>query len=757
MKNRCFLFSVPAALLLLAGVLTFPALFGFSKAGRVAGITKSEGYLLLAELPKGVAKPGKRAFIFSDLPVLFEDGRALGRPVSSAKEITNAGRGRYRFRGSEIQFSTSDGGSAEGREYTVRSPLWSVGEPWLLALWAAALVGALLAARQLNPGMSADFIRSPAVGRGLLVVSAAWTVAFCFVGPFLSDAFFTGLLAPSLWALLIGLAALHGRAAGRAGLFLLALLPALAGYFYYGVNAASDSSFLVAGVIPWSDAKMHFLQSAGIALNGSTGILFNGRFLYPVFYAGLLVAAGWNIQLANLLVSALAMVALAFTCPSVAKRMGVAGTAIYSLLFWLYFRAHGCGLLMSENLGLLLGLIGFSFLLLSVDGGKAWPVFVAVAFFALGSAARPGALFILPALVLYGGIRVWNSSEGRKRVARTAGAAVIGLAVTCACFGTNQVLMKAFYRGEGRAFGNFAFTLHGLLDGTKWSASYEATKGDAALVMRQNIRMIQESPGSLWSGIRRAYGEAAKDGFLFRFGGEKRLATTGMLLFVLGAVSPIFWRPFRRDLWWMVLLFAGILASVPFAPPWDAGVRPYAATLPVQCFLAAAGFSWLVALLGQAAKWLEPAPPGVRANCSPEGDQKEVLQGDMRVNGLVGFGVLCMFLTLLFPLVLKFPRSPSPAADGPPVFRAGSRLFVTKASPGAGSVSQEAFLDRLSDFQAQSPDAARVFLSANPDFVLAIDWRTLQAVLLHTPLPDVLPHLTNVGGVVVEDARDGSQ
>lgn len=763
-RKPCFLYAVSAGLILLAAALTFPAAFGFSKSARVAGIVNAGGFLLSAELPRGLCRPDRRAFLFPDHPVLYEGGLALARPLSSTREITNAGRGRCRFRGSEIQFSTSDGGPPDGREYVVRAPLWSVKEPWLVAVWAAALLACAVALQIRRPGGLEGFATSRAASLGLLGASVSLAAGFVFFGPQISDAFFTGLTAPAAWALLMGWCAVQRRAAGRAALFLMALPPALAGYFYYAVSAASDSSFLVAGVIPWSDARMHFLQSAGIALDGSTGIMFNGRFLYPAFEAVALAAAGLNLPVANLLVSILVMVALAFPCRAVAARTGAAGASLFCLLVWLYFRAHGCGLVMTENLGLLLGLLGFAFLLLSVDLGKTWPVFASIAFFSLGSAARPGALFVLPALALYAGIRVWKSSGGRMRPARAAAACALALALTAACFASNQVLLKTFHSGEGRSFGNFAFTLHGLLNGTKWSTSYDATNGDAELVMRQNICRLKESPGSLLIGIRRAYAETLKDGFLFRFGRERRLAHTGMILFALGALACGFLPPLRRDALWIALLFAGIVASVPFAPPWDAEVRPYAVTVAVQCFLAAAGLALVIAALQQAARLLasgasptqKPRVEQPSRLLAPENvnnpDRRSTFQNGstIPVRALAGFAALCLALLFPAPLILKL-AGPRRAAAGP-VFHAGSLLHVSNRSASGAWVSPPAFLDRLSDFQAQSPDAARIFLSANPDFVLAINWSTLQAVLLRSPLPDTLPRLSDTGGLLVDPA-----
>ena len=766
--------SLSASLLILAVVLTFPGALGFSRSARIVGIKDAAGSMLAADLPQGIKQQRKREFLFPDYPVICEDGKPLRRPRCPGKEIANAGRGRYEVSGSQIRFSTSDGGPAAERVYTIRSPIWSLREPLLLAIWLVGMQVAAITVCLAAPHGITGLVHGPRVALVSLAFSLILIAVFIGFRPVLSDRFFLGLLFPAIWAALMGVNAGQRHVAGRVGLMVLALLPAVAGYYYYGINAASDSSFLVAGTIPCSDAWIHFLQSAEIAIKGSTQFLFNGRFLYPAFYAVLLKLAGLNILVANLLISSLVMLGLALACGHVAKRVGIVGTAIFCLLFWLYFRAHGCGLLMSENLGLLLGTLGFCFLLLSVDGNRIWPVFASILLFGLGSAARPGALFILPALALYLGVRVWRACPigGRLRIFKTAGAFAVGLAVIAGCFGANRILMKSFYRGEGKSFGNFAFTLSGLLNDTKWSTSYEAAGGNASLVMEQNIRQLKESPGSLLRGIERAYEEGFKTGFLFRFGDERRFASGGMALFFLASLSCWLWKPLRRDSGWILLLFAGIIASIPFAPPWDAGERPYAVTMPVQIFLAAAGVAMLFHLLHVLADALvsgdpcgQPVDrhgrveaPGWRSVCGKIRPQDigrtPMLQivtsasrrwaafwsafqktpelpvstsAVQRAGSLIVFAVLCIFLTLPAPLLMNVAgvRHPTQA------FLPGSQICVfQEATTCSGCVSRTSYLDRLSDFSATHPEDARFYTSAPGDFFLAINWLDLQAVVL---------------------------
>ena len=720
---RSFPIRVILSVILLTGaaLASFPGTFGISKDAGVVRFLPGEGFLLSAELPPGSARTRKRVLLFPEPSIICENGIPLARPGSSEKEIKNAGRGRYHVGASSLHFSTSDGGPTADRGYTIRAPLWSIRESLLLGVWFLAVLGSATLLRPPWPPGVVRFLQSRGIAYGALGGAAVLMGGLLGFRESVSDHFFLGMWTPALWSVAMGGLAGQRTLAGKTALMVVALLPALAGYFYYGLNAASDDSFLVAGMIPYSDARLHFQQAAEIATRGTTDILFNGRFLYPAFFAVALNVTGLNILVANLLVSSLVMLGLAVTCPLVVRRVGIAGTAIYCLFYWLYFRAHGCGLLMTENVGLLLGVVGLGCLLLSVDTGKIRLIFAAIVFLGLASVARPGALLVLPALVLSAGVRVWMARAGRLRLPVSLGAVLFGMVLIAGCFGANDLLMKSLSRGEGKTFGNFAFTLHGLLNDTKWETSADEFGWDTSLVMEHNIRQIKENPACLIHGIVRAYREAWEKGFLFRFGREKRFAAAGTAAFFLAIFACPLWAPLRRDAWWIVPVAAGLLASIPFAPPWDAGERPYAATLPIQIFLASAGFAMLLAVM----RWLAArfASGGGPEVCTPTETAIP--------HGFVGVASICLLLVLPVPLLLKAVGFRSTISSSAQEILPGSmRVIAGNGTPSAGVLSREQFVDRLSDFQATDPGKARAFMSQPEEFLLAINWRTLEPVLL---------------------------
>jgi len=325
-------------------------------------------------------------------------------------------------------------------------------------------------------------------------------------------------------------------------------------------------------------------------------------------------------------------------------------------------------------------------------------------------------------------MRVWMAGPpGRIRVATSAGAVFLGLAIIGGCFAANHLVMQSLSRGEAKTFGNFAFTLHGLLNDTKWSTSAEEFGWNTSLVMDHNITQIRESPACLIRGIARAYGETFKKGFLFRFGQEKRFASAGMSMFILASLGCWLWKPLRGDSGWVLLSVAGILASIPFAPPWDAGERPYAVTMPVQIFLAAAGIALGLDLLRRLAAMLVPGPSAdlcERPECGP-------------AFGLPVFAALCFILVLPAPLLLKATGFRSPVPSQSPALLPGSqRLVSMKKTAGEGSISRWQYLDRLSNFQASYPEEARFFTSEPGDFLLAINWSDLETVFVRQPTAD---------------------
>jgi len=418
------------------------------------------------------------------------------------------------------------------------------------------------------------------------------TVTAVFWPLYFADHFFLFLWPSMLWALAIGFASSYQCWRAPLFTFFLALLPIVAGALYFGMAHASDDSFLLAGVIPWSDAAMHFRQAAQMAVYGITQTGMNGRFLYPAYFSSLLTICHYNLLMAETLCGCLFAAGLVVALRETARVIGVSGASVVALVCWLFFRERCAGLIMTENLGIMCGVLSLAAFLRGLHGKHFYLVIVGIFMLSLGLCARPGALVVLPLLIAFSGWLGWQGGISKKwgRLIQSLLAMVLALIVVLLAFHCNRILAGSLYEGKVITNQNFSFTLNGLLTGGKWSDCLGWSHWDSKLVMRENLRLIQEQPQLLFLGALRAYKEALSHRTLFQFHQESRLATFLLIMAFIGLVALWKREQLRPYALWLTLITVGILLSIPFAPPWDAAERPFAATVPFQGLLAGVGF-----------------------------------------------------------------------------------------------------------------------------------------------------------------------
>jgi len=415
--------------------------------------------------------------------------------------------------------------------------------------------------------------------------------------------FFSSLWLPACWALATVSLLASGRGVVQGTGFVALFFPVVATYIHYAVALASHRSFLFAGIFPWGDAYMHFRQAAQMAQDGFATRPFNGRFLYPGFFSSLLRLSSFNMQIAHLAVAVIFTCGLYASVRALLVRTGVPGGSLFTLLLWIYWRDHGACLMMTEQLGVIFGILALP-PLLSMTRRRSFALLLGAIFLlAVGFSTRPGALFVLPMLVLFAGWAGWSGwiFPAVPALPRVMVSMLIAAVVSGAGLFSNQVIQTTAFRGTVVPYGNFAYTLNGLLNATTWEDSYTRYQGNPSLVMEENKALLREHPALLAKGVFRAYVRAVSIKFLYSFDSENRLAAISWLFAITALVS--LWRDSTRrdDALWITLFGMGVLLSIPFAPPWDAGIRPYAVTIAFQAFLAASGlgiclrslFKWL--------------------------------------------------------------------------------------------------------------------------------------------------------------------
>ena len=713
---RCspaWLATAAVSLGIAAAVLSYPMAFGLTARGTLGPLTHDKGYAWTADLPAGVPSPRGRAYLLPEVPRLYEGRIPLGPALDDDKKIQRGGWGRYEVSG-RVVVSASDGGSPAGREYTVETGAVQIPEDGLLAMWGAALLLGILAVRQgFGAAWRARLGRFPG-GAVAMAGGAAW-IAWALVAPAAAAGpLFCGLAAPAAWA--AGLATLAGRRGkiSLAALAAFALLPAAASYAHYAIGGASHDSFLIAGAIPWSDAGVHFFQAAQISISGATETAFNGRFLYPLFLSGLLPLTAWNLQLAHSLVTGLCLLGVALLCRVTLPLSGRAGAALLALGSWLFLRADVAGVAMTEGLGFAAGVIGLAAIVVAWPK-RSWPLFfIGLFVLSLGMAARPGSVLVLPMIGLAAAWREY-SAGGQRHLARGLAVLSCSALVAVAPFALNIAAGKIVSASGTVPFNNFAFSFHGLLTDRRWSDSAEESKSPD-VAMRRSLELLRAEPWRLARGSARAVEFTWRKAFLFHFGDERRLARTMLLLALAGLVAVRVLPGWRGQRTWVWLAAAGLLLSLPFAPPWDAGVRAYATTVPFQCILAGAGLALALEVLRRLGNW-QPSGNGMP------------LSSDAMVYAACG---LLALLAVAWPIVraLSLSRVP-PVADThawPPDCRPGSSRLVVDA---------DAYRRSLAAFLAGQGDIGSDYLRIREGAIVGVDWHRLASIAVRATVP---PH-----------------
>ena len=165
---------------------------------------------------------------------------------------------------------------------------------------------------------------------------------------------------------------------------------------------------------------------------------------------------------------------------------------------------------------------------------------------------------------------------------------------------------------------NFSYTFYGLVFGTNWGDAYGKYLNKPDLIMQLAwAQLLQHPMVAVQTGWRAIWGYFAV-GEMVNFIGQqtvpavlfKWLIWVGTAFCALAAAR----QPMPRML---LLVLAGMLASMPFAPYWDVDYgRAYAATLPLLMLLPCAGISWVASTL---ARWQSGNDHAARALLSHSG------------------------------------------------------------------------------------------------------------------------------------------
>lgn len=368
--------------------------------------------------------------------------------------------------------------------------------------------------------------------------------------------------------------------------------------------SGNTQSVVLNGIIPLTDASGYYVDAIRLQYGMNVSNFTAMRPLFAGTLSFFLSLSENNLMTAVGIFTAIAGFSCYLACREIQRSHGAESATFVLILMFLYYRHHS-GTTMSESLGVTVSLLGVAILWHGITLQKEWTSLFGIAMIALALNVRPGAMFILPALLLWGG---WFFRGQRSFSIKFFG---LGAIFILLAFFANSRLVDFVSSSGGVPFENFAWAFYGLASGGKsWTYVFEANPELSLLkdtevtstIYRLAFEKILSQPHLLVQGAffywRMFFSNTWYNAYAFVAGDNywiNEIARWG--IYILGLAGIIKWLRNRNDPYTSLAVVSalGILASVPFVPPTDAfRVRLYAATIPFFAILPAMGLFFLL-------------------------------------------------------------------------------------------------------------------------------------------------------------------
>lgn len=356
------------------------------------------------------------------------------------------------------------------------------------------------------------------------------------------------------------------------------------------------NGWLIAGMFHVTDPAGYVLEAQRIVFGEQ---MINTGAWRPIAHAFLsthLYLFDGNLRLIQIVYIAWQSLAFMIALRVIGRRVHfLAGAAMLGVT--LAFLDEFLGAFMTEIPGAMLGALSLACLVeAAAQRTNLRMHLLGLAILSLAMLTRAGAFFVLPAVLAWS---CWVSRDTwRERIL----VGLLGMAVFAGAFFLNRGLGEVVADGSA-GMGNFSYTLYGTAVGKNWQVG-EATGLPPNELVKESLRIIMDRPVVLLEALIRAmrdyyggaldYGKGEPNGYMLDSLLLGRLLQFSALVVVVAGL--LFGR--RQPLLLLFPFFLlGFLASLPFAPPWDAGSRIYAATVPLTGFMAGTGLSLPLILL----------------------------------------------------------------------------------------------------------------------------------------------------------------
>jgi hypothetical protein len=368
-----------------------------------------------------------------------------------------------------------------------------------------------------------------------------------------------------------------------------------------------------------------------------------------------------------------------------------------------FYRSWAVGTFFSEQLGLPLGMLGAVILLYGWKRRAMVPWSMGLLCLTFAFIARPACFFLVPVLVLGTFWRfrqivprttMWQKLFGT--LAWRNG--VIAVAVVSVCIAANTLSYWYLVKAP-RTPSNFWMMVYGMAKGRTWVDAVQNV-GRNVFDLKQISNVIDED--RLWSVLLPRVKQAAvkeatanphmllraaprawsyvivKPGSFF-----ESVATWWSVLLLLMSAMTLALSALKNNLrlddgafYW--LIWIGAFISLPLAPPWDSGIRIYAATDPLLWLTPAAFCSWCCRHFSKIR--LNKKQPEVLTRASTQDEWSEV-SGSLRCASTAG--LLLAVSSVLLPNILFAVNRNYVMPRYSDIMPLGETSLAVKAIPGS--------------------------------------------------------------------------
>jgi len=436
-----------------------------------------------------------------------------------------------------------------------------------------------------------------------------------------------------------------GEVSTWAVVMVLFALP-LAGMWAFGHTQTSTLS----GLIPLNDAKGFYMDALRLTYGTNFSFFASRRPLFAGLLSVLLVLTNYNLMACLAALTAITAIAILLTAREVQRTHGMETAVFLLMMIFLYYRLHS-GTVMSENLGVALGSLGFAILWRGSTKRNLSMIWLGILITTLALNARAGAFFILPLLILWSG---WLYRGGK-----TTSWKVVGLSSTAVILGffLNYLLTRWIGDPDGIPFANFSYSLYSLAAGGKsWAYIAEVHPEVFLLSEPEHTRQVfqlafdlmREEPMKTLQGAIFFWKVLFSDTLYNVFSYVSRENWTihpivKWILYLFSLLGMVSWYRNRNSPMnsLVMICILGVFLSVPFAPPTDSfRIRPYAASIAMLTALPALGFGYVV--------------ERIKSN-----KNNLVEAGDNTPSMTIQFSTILLLVILIGPVIIKYSASPN--------------------------------------------------------------------------------------------------